>query len=293
MNPWRLAKLIDELADGTEAFRHSIKERRAAYDRFLLGPTKRWTPSCETGYRPEVRGGLNGLPVSCFPDYGAGRNVLSLRYAKERQLPINRNDKEEGTVGNGERVFSLGSVRLPFHFDGEIQKAYIVKFQVWKDCIHNVVLGSDFLRAIETFTQFRYKIRAMPDTGSDVMLMSQDFAHHYCYTVDASPRHRILLQFANGSYGWTTGIVREVSWAYGESAEETLCDFYVLPNLKCDVLLSYDFLEATNAFQEYSHCLSHTATLLDWALCTITKMRKWLGISKKPPDEAEEELLQC
>ena len=102
-----------------------------------------------------------------------------------------------------------------------------------------------------------YQTSACPDTGSDIMAMSSHFCQQRGYTIDHSQEHKIKVQFADGSFGWTQGKVSGLDWRFGHNqrlGDSFLVDFYVLPNLPCDVILSNEFLldnDVFNRFEEF------------------------------------------
>jgi len=99
-----------------------------------------------------------------------------------------------------------------------------------------------------------YQTSACPDTGSDIMAISSRFCRQRGYTVDDSQEHKIKVQFADGSFGWTQGKVSGLDWRFGHDqrlGDSFLVDFYVLPNLPCDVILSNEFLFDNDVFYRF------------------------------------------
>lgn len=151
--------------------------------------------------------------------------------------------------------------------------------------VHSLMLGSKFLRETETLTSnFSRRVRqtlrdlprhlglklvgsdrhrlwgslngaftaGVPDTGSDVMVVSGDYARRHKLKVERGLENRLELEFADGSTSFTNGLVRDAEWIFGESEERVICDFYVLEQLPVDVVLSNAFVFDLKVFTEYS-----------------------------------------
>lgn len=265
----------------------------------------------ETTYEPEVLGLVGDTEVSCFPDKGADCNIMSLQHAERYGIPVIPPDPNSRTtrLGNGKQVKIAGHATMPFSFKGQT-KSHQLEFVVLPRCIKDVILGSPFLRLTKLFERHAHRIvrkirdfpgfqasytasrervvglldgelvHALPDTGSDVMLISETYAKRRGLHVDRGTHHCFPLTFADGSQSWTSGIAKDVYWQYGtDGGEFTLCDFYVLKDLQCDVLLSYDFLHRTEAFSLHERWMSplddpasfENRAHSEWLLSTITR----------------------
>jgi hypothetical protein len=268
-------------------------------------------PDGQVTYEPEVVGLIGGTEVSCLPDKGAACNFMSLQHAKRHGIPVtpSQPDNKITRLGNGKVVKIAGHATLPFSYKGEAE-SYQLEFVVLPRCIKDVILGSPFLRLTKLFEHHAHRIvrklrtisgaracytasqervvgmldgelvHALPDTGSDVMLVSETYAKRRGLHVHRDTHYCFPLTFADGSQSWTSGIAKDVSWQYGtDGGESTLCDFYVLKDLQCDVLLSYDFLHRTDAFslhEQWMDLLEDPTDFNDkahseWLLSTITR----------------------
>ena len=155
-------------------------------------------------YDPEVVGLVGGTEVSCLPDKGAACNFMSLQHAKRHGIPVtpSQSDNKITRLGNGKVVKIAGHATLPFSYKGEAE-SYQLEFVVLPRCIKDVILGSPFLRLTKLFEHHAHRIvrklrtisgaracytasqervvgmldgelvHALPDTGSDVMLVSE------------------------------------------------------------------------------------------------------------------------
>jgi hypothetical protein len=230
----------------------------------------------------EVRCLLNGRETSCFPDTGAGANYMSLPYAQRNELQINTGITDTVKLPNGKSRSTLGTVSVPFSFESEAEIHQII-FNVIPSCIRDVIIGSPFLHMMETFTRFAHRItkrlrshlscpvryigapqqrlqgrlggylvQALPDSGSDLSLISMEYAKRCEFRIDTSGPQQKLLEFADGSLEVTKGLVQGLTWRYGNDESNVFpIDCYVLDELDCDILLGYPFLEDTEAFVHY------------------------------------------
>jgi hypothetical protein len=265
----------------------------AAHDLALFGSSSssratKICPSLDSWSRRqwEIPGRIGGILTAAFPDSGSSRDTVSHDFVKKHfsNHAINFKSVCDIKIPNGTMVQSLGELQLPFQFEGE-SMAHIRSFAVLKTCVHDVVLGKTFLRITKTLTQFRNRLRekiircfgsrrihlmgnpdeilgqvggyltsACPDTGSDIMAISSHFCQQRGYIIDDSEEHKIKVQFADGSFGWTQGKVSGLDWRFGHDqslSDSFLVDFYVLQNLPCDVILSNEFLFDNNVFNRF------------------------------------------
>jgi hypothetical protein len=220
---------------------------------------------------------LNGHEISAVPDVGAAANFIALRYVLSHDLAINSAALKLVQTAVGSAVDILGTVSLPFSFKDET-KVHHLTFNVMREAVHDVVIGSPFLNLTKTYTQFKHRLQqmlrkvhlprlrflgshqyvrgwvngayvdAVPDTGADVPVMSLAFAEQHGFIVDTNAKHRILLQFADGSTATTLGMVRDMNWSFGSSEVQHHIDVYVLEELQTDLILDNTFLHDTNAF---------------------------------------------
>ncbi|EON68007.1 hypothetical protein W97_07154 [Coniosporium apollinis CBS 100218] len=265
----------------------------------------------EPRYEWEILGELNGVPVSAFPDCGSDLDILSANFVAEHGLLINKATRHSIKLPNGKIIRSIGTVSSPFAFKDE-KTTYDRDFHVLPRSIHDIVLGRSFLKATQTLTKFMHRLKkkvvacsglwkrlrltgsprqrvggylhgqwigACPDTGSDVMVMSRSYAKQREFHVE---RHTTCLEFLDGSFAYTDGVVRGVTWSWDGEDQSFECDFHVLDNLPCPVVLSSDFLFTQNAFSAYEESFYDELEPEDlelfpngWAeLCFIREARK-------------------
>ncbi|KAI8948004.1 hypothetical protein F4801DRAFT_604968 [Xylaria longipes] len=95
-------------------------------------------------------------------------------------------------------------------------------------------------------------VAALPDTGSDAMIISWDYAWRLGLRVDSNPEDIVKVEFADGTTALTGGMVRGALWSSGDHSIR--CDFLVLDNLLVDIVLAKDYLFDLDVF---SNCTAH------------------------------------
>ncbi|KAB5518666.1 hypothetical protein GE09DRAFT_1044492 [Coniochaeta sp. 2T2.1] len=234
-----------------------------------------------------VEGTLNGVHVEALPDTGADMCIVSPSIVSELSLSIVPGTERAMLLPNGKSVESPGMVRVLWTFSVEPTE-HTLNCWVLPGCKHNLVLGNRFLRETQTLTKFASRIRsrlvdpprgclrsrgllerakqrlrgyldghitaALPDTGSDVMLVSREYARLIGVAVDANPSTWLAVEFADGTTAWTGGVARRVPWTV-DGRETVRCDFHVLDDLCVDVVLSNEYLFETRAFSKHGDSL--------------------------------------
>lgn len=262
-------------------------------------------------YRVEARIGEHR--VDALADTGAQSNFISAQFAdKVGLVPRNRIPRSIQLPG-GKQVSSQGTVKVPFSFLGELEE-HTLDCSIIPGCTSDLILSGPFLRATKTLTTFKNRIKrsirqipskrlrinllgnerqrlwgsldgrpalALPDTGSDVMLLSAEWARENKLKIDHNPEKRLELELADGSTVCTTGIVRDAMWTFGDSAQGVCCDFYVLDNLLVDVVFSNDFIFELDVYSNFNHFMIDLDSMLD-----ISELYNVRLISKYSPELA-------
>jgi len=224
-----------------------------------------------------VEGYVHNTLVEGFPDNGADVSFISPQLATKLGLTPDEQEQRDIELPNRHSITSPGVVRVPWVFKGESTLSTISCW-IFPGLVHDLVLGKPFLAISKTLTTFKHRIKsrlkaslsrlrlmllgheqqrlcglfngqptlALPDTGSDIMLVSRDYAQKCDLEVDWSEKNHHELEYADGSIGRTSGVARDVEWTVGSST--ILCDFYVLDDLRVDVLLSSDYLFGMDVF---------------------------------------------
>ncbi|KAK9419180.1 hypothetical protein SUNI508_01157 [Seiridium unicorne] len=264
--------------------------------------------------RKVLRVAINGQEDVACPDSGSQKNIVVESWAKQNRLRIRRGREDQRIfeLGNGNKIRSVGRVRTRVRLlagDPYPQKEW---FYVFANCPVPLILGMPFLERNEILTKNRslledcplaysqidsvfwigsvrnrlrcsldsHKAIAVADTGSDINLMSLDYAKREGYQIDRRRECRRRLQFGDGSQADTVGQVYihnlTLDWrgsetrpvpmsppladmdvnapsfdqgTNGESGSAQLSAvFFVLPGLTCDIIFGRDLLELTDAF---------------------------------------------
>ncbi|KAK3369411.1 hypothetical protein B0T24DRAFT_506498, partial [Lasiosphaeria ovina] len=227
-----------------------------------------------------AEGYVNGTSVEAFPDSGADVSFISPRLVAKFGLTPLHGQRRDIHLPNSRSVISPGMVEIPWVFKGE-NALNTIQCWIFPGSIHDLVLGKPFLRISETLTRFKHRIKsrlaglsrrlrlrllgqeqqrlwgllngqptlALPDTGSDVMLVSRKYARELGLTVDWDVGVWLEVEYADGSTGWTSGVARSVPWTLGSTT--ILCDFHVLDDLCVDVVLSNNYLFDMDVFSTH------------------------------------------
>ncbi|KAH7318378.1 hypothetical protein B0I35DRAFT_241425 [Stachybotrys elegans] len=260
----------------------------------------------------EVPGRLDGVQINALPDWGSSVDAISADLARKLGWKMEGGDVRRIRLPGGQVTESIGSATAGFQFQGEDQ-VHRRTFQVLRKSLYEVVLGRNFLRQTQTLTNFCHRIvekmrpciqkgtklflmddspsdllrcvvngsagSVLPDTGSDLMLVSGSFARRNRFKVHRGPRYRRQLQLINGSTIWTDGMVLSAElqfdappidgldrdqyldcaagiWSYkhpGKQANKAifLCDLHVIENLPCDIILSNEFIFRQRVFSRF------------------------------------------
>jgi hypothetical protein len=146
------------------------------------------------------------------------------------------------------------------------------------------LLGSESQR-LWGYLNYNYTA-AFPDTGSDAMFISREYAKNLALDISTDVKNEIEVELGDGTIVWTSGFVRDVEWDVGGMAVR--CDFYVLDNLCVDVVLSNNYLFEFDIFSKYTKYLYDNGTEEEPQLCNI----RLIGQYGKSLDLLEEEYLE-
>lgn len=228
-----------------------------------------------------VEGDVNGTPVEALPDSGADMCFISPKLASHIGLSPASWTQRKIQLANKNCVQSPGMVEVAWRFAKE-KKPHILNCWILPGCVHDIVLGSHFLNATKTLTTFKNRIKsklvdlprrlrlrllgeekqrlwgyldghltaALPDTGSDAMLISSTYARKIGLPIDQDFGELLEVEFADGTTAWTSGVIRDVPWEVGGTTVR--CDFHVLDDLCVDVVLSKNYLFDLDVFSESS-----------------------------------------
>ncbi|KAJ8123428.1 hypothetical protein ONZ43_g620 [Nemania bipapillata] len=228
-----------------------------------------------------IFGKVLGTLIAALPDSGADACFISPEMAVLLGLDIQPGTERSVKLASGKEVLSPGSVVVPWNF---LDEEETVQMTCWvlPGCSHQMILGSKFLEETKSLTTLRRRIQrkyisvpksvcvnllgegknrlwgylngnwvaALPDTGSDVMVISRRYARRLGLKVESGPGNIVEVEFVDGTTALTDGIVRDVAWSSGGHSIQ--CDFLVLDNLSVDVILAKDYLFDMDVFSNCS-----------------------------------------
>ncbi|KAK1754760.1 hypothetical protein QBC47DRAFT_225662 [Echria macrotheca] len=312
-------------------FRKLERNRQLHQDSMRAKTIKAWSPTDEDLIGApwyECPGTLNGtMPVNALPDWGSSVNVISEAFAIRHKLRVVPTPAEPIKLLGNNRVESIGRVFASFRFQGERQ-GYWREFHVLRRSLCDVILGKSFLAETQTLTKFASRIiqrvrlcvrkrdrlflldeqpkdqircsvngviaAALPDTGSDLMLVSGAFVKRHGFKIHRGEEYQREVELVDGSIIWTDGTVlganlkfdvpfgeeelpsldREAYIAYTAGLSSSLskepglmtgaaaifiCDLHVIEDLPCDIVLSGDFIFRNNVFTKFQSLFMKTA----------------------------------
>ena len=100
---------------------------------------------------------IDGARLSALADSGATQNAISLEYAKERKMSIEKTPCSF-KQGNSSVVKSIGTVMVEYAFAEDPSKLYKLQCHVLPHCIYDLILGNPFLIATETLSVHRRRL---------------------------------------------------------------------------------------------------------------------------------------
>jgi hypothetical protein len=220
-------------------------------------------------------------------DYCAKFNFMKASHAEQLGLVVNDSNPKNVAVGSGKKVRTLGTVQATYQFADEPDR-YELLFHILPQCVYDIILGKPFLKATRTLSNvanFAHRMKkrvlkglsrhrlfflgdsaprftgmvngrpsdALADSGSNVLVMDEDYAQSLGLQVLTGKAHRSRLVFADGSTAYTSGLTRGVQWQFGLGGDsnEHFLDFHVLKHAPAKVILSDSFLFETEAFSQY------------------------------------------
>jgi hypothetical protein len=235
--------------------------------------------------RAQLRGFLDGMRVSAIPDTGAQGNFVSANIIKRLGVWSQPTLESERVfkLANGRPVSTRGQVQLGWSFEGEASSIYNVTFNILENCPDDVILGNAFLQETLALTTYshrisyqqvsakqRYrihtigtpsqhlpgyvdynKVSAFADTGSELNIMSEDYARGLGYEILSPTDEQIFFELADGNVVPSPGYVEAV-WSFEDDPmhEIHLC-FDILPTSAYEIVLGGDMLFENEVFEKF------------------------------------------
>lgn len=235
---------------------------------------------------------IRGRTERALADTGAQENVMSEAFARELDLTVDKSEVRGFRFVNaiGETMKAIGHTTIHCGLGGHPTQSdrsgTETKFWVFSKLVEPLVVGRKFLESTETLTRFRHRLHkvfasrgsslrilhmelprwrinctvndrqvmANPDTGSDLDLVSLDYAQRCGLRIHRSEPDCQSVEFADLSQKKLAGFVL-VPFQFGSSpssnAEQVSRQFHVLEGLTSDILVGNNTLEDFDAFNTY------------------------------------------
>lgn len=260
---------------------------------------------------------LNGSPCRACADFGSAANIIDANYAREIKIRItpDRNCDPFLLPTFGTLIWPIGRARISCAFPSEPETVKEYEFFVFEHFVYPVIMGREFLRETGTLDWFQHRLHdrplvkhdipivaflgaeeetltifingeeldSAPDTGSEINVMSLEFAQTRGFTIEKDDIHEV--RFADGSLQDVVGRVTvPVSFKRGPPSQILLklvdqlseaqhygpdgigktrksdhiynvsiaAEFYLLDGLNADIILGEDLLASANAFVFHS-----------------------------------------
>ncbi|KAJ9608351.1 hypothetical protein H2200_007339 [Cladophialophora chaetospira] len=243
---------------------------------------------------------MNGIACDALPDTMSTANIMTKAHAISIGAAIDPDARKRSQFTNacGTSFDALGEVVVDVTFPSEPCKIWRgCRFAVVEKCAAAVIFGDAFLRATETLTKFRSRlkktsaylprklwricymdaplrqlscaidhrsVRANADTGSDVDLVSAEYAKSRAWRIQPLPEDTGHVILADETVRKVAGCVEVPLTVANTTISNT---FYVLDGLVCDVLLGDGTLEMLDVFNRYEDHFVDTNLNVENGIC--------------------------
>lgn len=263
-----------------------------------------------------IQGHSGPSKILAFPDTGSDHNIVSLEVLRQLGLDMEDVDSESSprfSVANGKIVQAISQITIKFGFAGVLPQEESTSsglFFVFSQLAVPTIIGRSLLEQTQTFTKHRHRLiqeivpslqclsltsiteprrdlccrlngnvsYATADTGSDLDLVSPEFAEAKGFTIDPAFEK---VQFADGSYGVTCGVIPSSTFSIGSQMDDggffvqkgqaIQRDFYVLESLTSEILVGLDTLEKLKVYDSYQESLVHRMSVLSFADANVVR----------------------
>ena len=257
----------------------------------------------------------NGSDTNALPDTGVVLNVMSHAYALGSGLTVDTDAKKQHTFSNAKgRCFtSIGETTARIGIKDGLTPPQEVTFSIVERLPSDLILGRMFLTAAGLLKAFKDRVRrvavpvakeffrvmrmdatshrllcqvdgndvpAYADTGSDVDLVSLEYAIRRHWTIKRTPSHQGQVLLSDGTIEDLEGYVERTISVAGT---QTTRRFHVLNGLTCDVLLGNEFIHDLDVWNNHAESLIEVEAGDSYDLYNI----EWVGCFNKIEQEVE------
>ncbi|KAF2822690.1 hypothetical protein CC86DRAFT_300401 [Ophiobolus disseminans] len=247
-----------------------------------------------TGLPLTLNAATGPATILACADSGSEENIISLDLAQALSYEIDASalQKRQFMLANGSIIEAVGAIVVECSFGLEENPAVAPMsciFYVFMKLASPLIMGFAFLEQTMTLSKHRHRliktprpahrplqvysvgrprnqlfcylntlyVPAIPDSGSEINLMTRRFAQKKGFSIEEGKE---VVEFADGSVAMTTGIVRgrlEVRKYEGSLKLTRIPEvlFYLLENLRHDLIIGEDPLEELDIFASGQHLL--------------------------------------
>lgn len=234
--------------------------------------------------------------VLACPDTGSEENIISLGLAQALGYNILTSPSQNRTfaLANGSIVEAVGEIIAECSFGLETTPAAVpmtLVFYVFMKLASPIIMGLAFLEQTRTLSDHRYRLLrvprlahqpiqvysvgklrnqlccyldysfevVMPDSGSEINLMTRSFANSRVLHIKKAKE---VVEFADGTIAVVSGVVRahlqinkSRNYTSGGYRTNPTADFYIMDDLRHDVIVGEDSLEELEVFTKEQQAL--------------------------------------
>ena len=224
---------------------------------------------------------INGEPSDALPDTMSSANIMTRAYAAKIGAQVDTARVQIFMNACGKAFQSCGETVVDVAFPENPSKIWrACRFAVVEKCPAPLIMGDGFLRLTETLTKYRHRLKrlvgslkkmwrvcymnrprqmlncsvdghsvmASADTGSDVDLISLDYAKSRAWKIRNNPEDACHVLLADGTEKKLAGYVDQPLMIGNTIIQQR---FYILDGLMGDVLLGDETLDHLDAFNRF------------------------------------------
>ncbi|KPI34542.1 uncharacterized protein AB675_7414 [Cyphellophora attinorum] len=271
---------------------------------------------CAKSSRSYIELKTDGVAVNALSDTGVGRNIMSLDHAQKCGASIDSSSEKQHTLSNavGQEFRCIGEATVRVAFPDRLTPARNVVFSILEICSEPLVMGRAFLKTTSCLTRFRHRlikvarsaaqslsrvmhmdssserlscqvsaqrVAAYADTGSDVDLVSLQYASEHMWGIIRNPGESDRVTLSDGSVHELEGYV-DLPITIG--AETSMRRFYVLAGLVYDVLLGAEVLDQFDIWNEHTDSLIQIEAFERNEYCNIAWYKRFDQVEKEVDD---------
>ena len=233
---------------------------------------------------------IQGSTFISRPDSGSEENIIAADLVSKLDVKMDFAPEhcKEFRIANGRSVWALGRIMVNCTFAKDRSVELRCIFYVFQTLTSALIMGMPFLDETETLVKHQHRLqpRSIPsfrpiqisslnsprkrlyclvdsqpklanaDTGSEIDVMSLDYALKRGFPMTAVGLSSSTVQFADGSTSELVGKVRVLIVLGTPEGPRVTTTFYVLDGLTCDIIFGEDFLDETKAFETYRDAFS-------------------------------------